>query len=232
LATFRLNPVKYRLVPDSPATIASNILEVIRYKIDTVLTAAARSIEPQLRKLIYQRLYDSPAVQSMLNDVGRGGLRAELGMADYADAATLLSPILETWSQNIEFTTIPAKQLAGKISAGFRMGFIDASWNDVLSLPQAEYVSLNSKGQSNVVPWLEWLLLKGDEPLADFFIRFGDYPKRSRSGFALMVRKFGASWQVPANFQGTADDNFVIKALNGIQHDLRKIIRTEIERRL
>ena len=58
--------------------------------------------------------------------------------------------------------------------------------------------------------WLRWLLLEGYKVLVvGFHFRF--QPGRGRSQLGYMRK--GGFWRVPPEYAGTADDNFVTRAL-------------------
>ena len=43
-----------------------------------------------------------------------------------------------------------------------------------------------------------------------------------------MIQRTNASWGVPAEFAGTANDNFATRALDGLNDDIDIIVRREI----
>jgi hypothetical protein len=43
-----------------------------------------------------------------------------------------------------------------------------------------------------------------------------------------MVKRENASWKVPAQAQGTANDNFATRALENIQDEIDVIVRREV----
>ena len=61
---------------------------------------------------------------------------------------------------------------------------------------------------------------------------FSNNPRGSRTGMGIMIAKNKGAWQVPAQFSGTAVDNFATRALDGIEHKIDKIVEAVIKGRL
>ena len=93
---------------------------------------------------------------------------------------------------------------------------VNADYSDVLGVPAAQYLSVNAKGESTVVPWLEWLLLKGRSFVARGHVYNPVSNVHSRTGFGLMKKKkTRISWQMPAEHSGLRDNNWITRAIRG-----------------
>lgn len=169
------------------------------------------SIEFALQTLVQDRLMTAPEVQS----IASGPLRVQLGLPD---GASRIASIIELWADSIEVTYVKALSDFG----GIIIDFVDKDYGMALSLPAADFTT--EKGVS--LPWLRWLLLEGDRPIVNSYSfkpsRFG----RTKGG--IMVKRENASWKVPAQAQGTANDNFATRALENIQDEIDVIVRREV----
>lgn len=86
---------------------------------------------------------------------------------------------------------------------------------------------INTGRMGGVIPWLDWLLTAGDDPVVlDFHIKLGSYEDKtySRSGGAIMVPKF--NWSVPQDYSGVEGDNWLTRTLTEpkFQQKIHKLI--------
>jgi hypothetical protein len=201
--------------------IASDIAKAILLDINKALKAARPGIERKVKQVILRRLLNSSVVQ----DLRRGGrLATELGLPD---AASRMERIIEIWVKSTKIDFIPLKKAGSRITGGLKIKAIDGTFSDVLGSGEAEFVTAAAKR----LPWLKWLLLEGDKPIIEDFT-IGVAPGRSRTGRAVMVSAIGKSWSVPPEFSGTINNNFVSRAMDGIEQDIEKILSDEINKRL
>jgi hypothetical protein len=165
-------------------------------------------VRSQLKPLIAGALMSSPEILSLQSGV----LRAEFGLdSDPTDA--IVQAILSTIK--VQYFPITSKNLTG----GLRIIMQPASFENLLSLNVA-----NQPIEGGSLPWLEWLLTLGDSVIIfDFGVQFGAY-SNSRSGEARMSSKF-APYKVNSAFAGTRDDNFITKAVSGIESQITKILK-------
>ena len=109
------------------------------------------------------------------------------------------------------------------INFSYKFFAVKSNWAEVLSSPAGvtiNHQSTNFKGLS--LPWLEWLLVSGDQFKIDGYkIQHGSFPRaRSRSGMAIMVEK--GSWVVPQGFAPfNANNNFVTLTLHKLATDTK-----------
>jgi len=90
-----------------------------------------------------------------------------------------------------------------------------SNYNNLLTLSIAEQ---DIKG--GTIPWLEWLLLRGDEIIIyDYSVEYGPY---GRSGGARMEP--GGFFRVNPIYSGTADDNFITRIIAQASNDIVKAI--------
>lgn len=116
-------------------------------------------------------------------------------------------------------------------------------WNDkilkaVLNSPGASYFSESLRaGTIHEVPWLEWLLLRGTEPVVFGYRVMYDKSAWSRTDNAIMVKstsgdKYPKDFSVREDLSGTKDDNFITEAAVNLSEELPEIIQKEIVRKL
>ncbi len=71
------------------------------------------------------------------------------------------------------------------------------------------------------LPWLKWLLTLGDAIIiADYGVQYGPF---GRTGEARMTRKY-APFKVNTKYSGTADNNFISKALGNYSSEIQQVI--------
>jgi len=179
---------------------------------------AAPLIESGLRAVIKEAIMGAPEYQSLIS----GKLKPEFGIPD---AASKLTTILKVWTQSIVATPTPMKVRGNTLRGGLTIQAIKGDWQDVISLPEAR--QMTKKGQA--LPWLEWLLIKGDQVIIkDYVLSFGP----GRAGSQIMKVKRSGRWRVPPEFSGTINDNFVTRAIDGLDVQFGKIIEEEIGRKI
>lgn len=183
-----------------------------------------------LRAAIKNSVEASETTQSLRNPAG---LWAEFGYPDSSYINNLVDYV--TNLIDISMTELPNTS-TGKFRAALSINFGDIDYSVLLAQPFASYISYNSKGEETQVPWLEWLLLRGTEPiLQDWMII---YPgtrrktvKQSRTSYALMrkITTGGKPWSVPAEYAGTVTDNFITRAINDVQVWFAKSLEQEVQ---
>jgi len=76
------------------------------------------------------------------------------------------------------------------------------------------------------LPWLEWLLLNGTQPVVDksFYDNKPQYARVPGGGFMIN----NGFWSVPASIAGTSEDNFLTRALRSIEDDIILLAQKQI----
>lgn len=143
----------------------------------------------------------APTISSLVGNL----LEAEFGFYK-GTGEGIATKIIETISNNIELKYKSFSSNVKNIYGSLTFFVLRSDFKDILSLPVASYIS-NDKYE---IKWLEWLLLHGDEIIiTDYQIKFQSGSGRSQQ--AIMVH--GKGWQVPQQFSGTIDDNFLTREL-------------------
>ena len=82
--------------------------------------------------------------------------------------------------------------------------------------------------QGQKLPWLEWLLLRGNQIIIrNYQVRMGASPY-SRTNMAVMVQS-KKNWRVPMEFAGTITNNWTTRALDKVDAQIIDNIINSIE---
>ena len=195
--------------------LEKEILKALRPEINTYLIKALPGIKKQIQYLIRGSLENAPEYQSLLG----GQLQAELGVVNPQVA---LDQVVDGLIAGIEVFRKNAVVAGNQISADFEIGILSSDLHEVFS-SASQYITEKGK----IIPWLEWLLTLGDTIiLREYEVRLGFQPG-SRTGLATMVTGV-RGWKVPTQFSGTVGDNFLTRALDGLDTHIEDIIVNEM----
>lgn len=161
---------------------------------------------------IIKRIKESDTYNSLLY----GDLRAEFGLEfPGRDLDGVLRDLIDPRNIEINVGKTDNAFIRVDINTGF---FISDS---------GVYLS-----DGGLVDWLNWLLYRGtDIVVADHSILYSrdagrEFPT-SRSGQAIMIPL--GSYSVPPEYAGTENDNWLTKAMDGIQDYIFELIKREIQ---
>lgn len=200
--------------------IAKKILIEFRNQLRKIFPISLPKLQLKIRELVRQAIQRQPEYISLLG----GTLQGELGVPE---SGRRLSVIIDTYIDSIVVKLMPiqirARTLSGRIVIQFDSQFIE-----LLSLSESAY--LTDKGQT--IPWLQWLLLEGDLTITEY--TFNTSPRAvidiySRTGLGLMFRRRGGRWSMPSEFAGTIGNNFITRAIAGIQPELDRLARNVLK---
>lgn len=211
--------MKYELVLlESDSTIRKSILQALRPLVDQALSKTVAALRRPLVDLIKSALISEPEYSSLIS----GQLRSELGIEDVGNVDIAVNNIANSIEINQKQVTINNLGLSG----GMELKIINQQdFGGALSDSSA-FVNDTERGYS--LPWLEWLLLKGNSILIrKFEVKFGPNP-RSRSGNAIMIGS-SSNWRVPPEFAGTVRDNWTTRAIDRIDSQILQLIENTFE---
>jgi|688.fasta_scaffold291729_2 hypothetical protein len=207
---------------DSNAVIGTKILSAIISQLQPAFTKTQQSLQQVLPKIVKEALILEPEYASLLS----GQLRSELGIPD---ADSKIDQIFNAWSNNVVVQSRAITMKGSGLSGGFSINVIKSDFSDVLSLPASVVVDSVS---GSIIPWLQWLLLEGNQILIrDYKLKMGSNP-RSRTGNAIMVSSTKDNWRVPPQFAGTINNNWVTRAIDRLDDTILSYIEKELERHL
>jgi hypothetical protein len=200
------------LTPESE--IAAQINEQWRVYLNDGLRAASNNVKKRLLERVRELILANTTSQNLMT----GDLAKELGIID---GRAIMEEIISIVQNSIEFEFQP---IMSDFRGGYTVRVLKMDFQDVLSMPDAAYVSNNGI----LIPWLNWLLFAGQSPVIyGYRVQMNpNNPNNSRTG-AIMVKDTGA-WSVPAVDAGTQDDNLLTRALESLDEEIKDIIQQEL----
>ena len=164
-----------------------------------------------------------------------GDLRSLLGLGTGGlggiDGATAVEAIKSTILNNIVTEVISAN---GSSFGGVRVEILIDDFSDVLQLSEAVYSSINKYGQATPIPWLDWLLTKGNSLIITEWevLNKGAF-KGTRTGTAVMVhptKRPAKGFQIPPQFAGVTDKNWLTDIIDSLEPTINDQICQIFER--
>jgi hypothetical protein len=202
---------------ETDSEIRKKILEALSDEVNNMLNKVLPKITSQIKDLLASALRSQPEYSSLQN----GELRYEFGIPNTSGVDT----IVETIADNSKFIKKPIKITNLGLSGGFIYTILD---DDTINGLIATDIASVITEDGTILPWLEWLLYSGVQPIVrNYNVKMGPN-NRSRTGMAVMVQSRG-SWGVPAQFAGTISNNWITRALDSIDDEINKAIETQIE---
>lgn len=193
--------------------ITKAILSAMLPDVNAYLNRVINYIKKNLPNVITQIITDTPEYESLVG----GQLKYELGLSD---ADSKVEGLLNIWMNNIEYIYEPPKIINNNIKSNFSANMIRIDFSDVLYSPYAEMED-TIRGYS--LPWLQWLLLEGNKVIVpNHSVILGPNP-RSRTGNAIMINS-KSNWKIPAQFSGSASDNWITRAIDSAQNEIQSLI--------
>lgn len=200
-------------LPNFSREFSTGVRKEIRKKFLASMPSVAQKIEKRISVELFGLISQSQEFQDLKSNTQ---IRGELGLP----SAASLDNIVQTWADGV--TVVYTRN---KIFGTLDIGMIQDDYSDVLSLPEASFVSASKKG-STVIEWLRWLLLESTSVIVSGY-EFLEATGKGRTGLGFMIRK-GKGWSVPAQYAGTATDNFATRALGTIDETIDIVVRQEI----
>lgn len=202
---------------DSTDVIVQQILENLKKEINNTFNKAIPKITDSIKDIIKQALISEPEYSSLK----AGTLRAEFGIEFPENIDRVIDALVST----LEVQKSEIRILRNGLSGGFSLTMIKK--DDISGVIYTDIASvIDNKGY--VLPWLEWLLLKGNEVLVKNYSVNYTSSSRSRSGMALMV-KSDRNWRVPPNFTGSENNNWITRAVKKSESQIISAIKNNIE---
>lgn len=214
-------PISLEIITPLPE-IEKMMLQSIRDILNVGLPKIAPEVQKDLQQNISRVFTKSREYESLL----KGPLNAHFGFESGSEAGRL-DDIIFILAKSIRVTPVRVAVRGKRLTGGLRITMFTGDFSDLLNLPSAFVIN---KGVP--LPWLEWLLLRGDEIIIyDYNIDFGDHP-RSRSGEAIMVFNPSGVWRVPPGVSGTENKNWITRAVDQSIDFIIKLTTKSIDRHL
>lgn len=204
-------------IVESSDQIVKLVLDQLKDQINKTIKNALPNIQKDVKSIVRNALVSEPEYGSLK----AGTLRAEFGIADPSAVDSVIDLMVNT----LEIKLDPIKVSGNKLVGGFLLTMIKSDdISGVIYNDNAKVVD-NAGGYS--LPWLEWLLLKGNETIIqNYSVKYSNSPL-SRSGLAFMVESQN-NWRVPPNFSGDQNNNWTTRAISKIDKQIVSIISNNI----
>ena len=204
-------------IVETNSEINTMILEIMADHINDTLNIAMPKITTEIKELVAVSLREEPEYQSLLS----GRLKAEFGLSD----TNMVDNIIDKLVSTIEVSRSTVSYNRIGLVGGFTITMMKSDdMNGVIFTDIASVISNN--GQH--LPWLQWLLLEGNNAIVkNFDVKMGSY-SQSRSGMAIMVSSRD-NWRVPPEFVGTISNNWTTRAIDRIEDKIYTLIQDIIE---
>lgn len=205
-------------IVESSEQIISLILDNLKNQINKTINNALPNIENDIKTLIRNSLVSEPEYGSLK----AGTLRAEFGISDPSSVDSVVDLMVNTLQIKLD----PIKVSGNKLVGGFLLTMIKS--DDISGVIYSDNANVIDNARGYSLPWLEWLLLKGNETIVqNYSVKYSNSPL-SRSGLAFMVES-NNNWRVPPNFSGDQNNNWTTRAIKKSDQEIVKIISTNIK---
>jgi hypothetical protein len=205
-------------VVENNSEIIKLILDNLKDQLSTAINKTLPNITKDIKNLVKNALINEPEYASLK----AGTLKAEFGISD----PEAVDRVVDAMTNTLEVTQTPIKITGNGLSGGFILTMIKS--DDINGIIYTDIASVNDNEKGYSLPWLEWLLLKGNETIVqNYSVNYTNSPK-SRSGLALMV-KSNSNWRVPSNFVGTESNNWTTRAISKLDTAIVSVIQNNLE---
>lgn len=196
--------INYQSIRNKGRFVAIQVLQ-------NVFTSLQNDILIEVKILIREALYNSPEVDSLLDET-YGSLKSQFGLTD-EEAIEAVDEMINLVLKEISLslvTAAPKKELLGSILINIG----EINFATFSSLPHAKYISPRSGEE---IPWMEWLLTKGKQVVVtDWHMIEGN----GRAG-AIMVPR--GVFRVE-KYDGTPSDNLITRAIERSREAILAVI--------
>lgn len=198
--------------------IRNSIMEILKKDINKALDSTVLKIKDPIIQVIKTALKNEPEYSSLMS----GQLRSEFGIDDTSKIDIAIN--------NISNSILIEKKLMSVnnfgLSGGLDLKIINSQDFGGALTDSTAFVNDSERGYN--LPWLEWLLLKGNSIIVrNYEVKYGQN-SRSRSGDAIMIDS-SSNWRVPPEYAGTVRDNWTTRALSRVDSSITKIIQSTFE---
>lgn len=199
--------MKFNLkIIESNSQIYKAILDALLPEVTNYMNNAISVIKREMPEIIKSAIENSPEYVSLSS----GKLQYEFGIPN---VNTRLVNLINAWINSIQYPYMKPVIIGNRIKSSFEVNAIRADFAEVLYSDDALVIDA-IRGYN--LPWLEWLLLEGNKIIVRKQEVVLGPNKFSRTGFALM-RDSNKSWKVPSEFSGTATNNWITRAIDGVE---------------
>lgn len=201
---------------DSDGEIQNKIYQAVREELNRLLKKNINKAEARIKQSVDKWIRMQPEVQSILDDGVQNSLHAQfglLGVQGVLAANDIVASVIASINVKIKYVN---NNLAGGVDFEIQ----PEALNNLLGLSSGFVAS-----ESDVLHWLNWLLLEGSNTIVYGYNYTPDSSGRSGGGFMVS----GGVWRIPPQFAGTLNDNFITRALSNRDKELEQILRDVFE---
>lgn len=208
-------------IKEETSKIVKKVEKILLLKAYNRLKLVAGSIQADMREFNLKLWKASDTYNSLLY----GDLTHELGFPQ-GEAPRMVDAILDKVADSI--IVIPRLPKSGKektIIMSFKI--VTKSLPGITDLPEAEvdtgktvsndisndFGSFGAAPLSRKLPWVDWLLFRGNNYLIFNYEYVDVVDPDSRSGKGLMIRNENENWKVPSEYSGTRNSNWITRTL-------------------
>ena len=229
-----------RIDPKQFSDIAINAMRDL--VLQALTTAQRQSITP-CRRIFRESLRRQKEYDSLLgarSGYNNNPLKSAFGLTDDM-ALSAVDSILDASENMLKISVIPPA--VGKRGpnqplsdfGGLRIVLVPEDISMLYGIGGTSYTSTSKRGAFNI-PWLNWLLERGQSTLiSDFYPLYGSYPSdASRSREAIMVPSGGSSkkFEVSRTYAGKRGNNWITRAANSCLPKIEGILTEFVMRNL
>ncbi len=206
---------------ESDAQIRRMVMAALEHDLNTHVLAAARAAKPRIKDMVANVFRKSDTYFSLLN----GDLSGEMGFYK-GTSKDKVEAILFKIADLTSIKFYPIKLQRDTFNGGIQIGILKEDFSDLLNMTEA----IIDVGRYTL-PWLEWLLKRGDEYI------FGEYAiifkNAGRSGIAIMTKTEKMTpWRVDSEHSGTQTNNWLTRAVDAHFEFIKESLITILEEEL
>ena len=189
--------------------LAAGALRAISENFNKIIRNKKPVLQDRINRIVRNRLFYCPELISLRSDLP-GELRSEFGITQ-TEAVVATETTIRAIQNGITVEITPLKpNRPGKIAVS-------------LDLTGLKNQNLSTIIKNGSLPYMNWLLEYGDRTIIyDYSI---SAVGRGRSGVpGIMVG--GSGWRVPPQYSGVEGNNFVTRALDGLEEELTNVLNS------
>jgi len=193
-------------ITDSIQLIEKNINSAIASYINTKLISNTNGIVSEILLYVPIWLKSQPEITALLSK-DNTSLAGQFGIT--GSTSSVVDAIISSVTGSLKFKFVNYNNSLKK--GGFEVYIQPDNFSNLLGLSEGHTVY-----QGGDLHWLDWLLVRGDALIVSNY-QYNPITGLGRSGLGNMIK--GGSFRVPPQFSGTRSDNFVTRALSGVEQD-------------
>lgn len=205
------------------ANLSYRLLNEIKKEMNRAISLIYSPVKNQILSLVSGAIKDSREYKQMLPG---GVLYGQVGRPDIEE---ILGNIIKAILNEIEVTIFPFNIVGEQVVGALEIKILELSFNQVLAVNNTWFESENDFP----VYWLNWLLFQGDRTIISNYRYLEDFSGLrgknivSRTNTGIMKRS-NRGWGFPAEFAGTAENNWLTRAVDKIDDNIINIVEREL----